>query len=246
MKRVTKLFSISLVVIVLDQIVKLLVKFNMDKGEAGEIKILGDVFKLHYIENNGAAFGLTISELFNNLGANMSEETGKLILSIFSILAVAAIGVVLYKLKDHKSALPIFIALIFGGALGNIIDRTFYGLWFAEVNDYSGGLFFGRVVDMFYLDIWKGYLPDWKYVPLFNGQYTALWPIFNIADAAISIGIVVILFFQGRFFKMDEEATKAETAKPEDRVQAKASNTESISDGEKSPDEAKEGDKEKE
>lgn len=206
MKRVTKLFSLSLFVIILDQTVKLLVKFNMQKGDAGQIKILGDFFKLHFIENNGAAFGLTLTELFNNIGVEMSDSTGKLILSIFSILAVSAIGVVLYKLKDHKSALPIFVALIFGGALGNIIDRTFYGIWFANINDYTGGIFFGRVVDMFYLDIWKGYLPDWKWFPLFNGQYTALWPIWNIADASISIGITVILLFQGRFFKQDEEA----------------------------------------
>jgi signal peptidase II len=207
-----KYFSISLAVILLDQIVKLIVKFNMAKGEAGQIKILGNFFKLHFIENNGAAFGLTLTDLFNNVGIEMTQETGKLILSIFSIVAVGAIGYVLYRLRDHKSALPIFVALIFGGALGNIIDRTFYGVWFSNINDYEGGLFFGRVVDMFYIDIWKGYLPDWKYVPFFNGQYTALWPIWNIADAAISIGITVILIFQGRFFKNDELANQTKTA----------------------------------
>ncbi|MCI4669283.1 MAG: signal peptidase II [Bacteroidia bacterium] len=227
MKRVTKLFSISLIVIVVDQIVKLLVKFNMEKGDAGQIKILGDFFKLHFIENNGAAFGLTLTELFNNIGLDMSESTGKLILSLFSILAVSAIGVVLYRLKDHKSALPIFIALIFGGALGNIIDRTFYGIWFADINDYTGSLFYGRVVDMFYLDIWKGYLPDWKWFPLFNGQYTALWPIWNVADASISIGITVILLFQGRFFKQDELArgVNTDSSKPSElATDSKATN----------------------
>ncbi|MEO0897438.1 MAG: signal peptidase II [Bacteroidota bacterium] len=206
MKKATKYFSISLAVIILDQIVKLLVKFNMDKGEAGQIKVMGDFFKLHFIENRGAAFGLTLTDIFNGMGMEMSDDTGKLILTLFSIVAVIAIGYVLYKLKDHQSALPIFVALIFGGALGNIIDRTFYGIWFADINDYSGGLFFGRVVDMFYLDIWKGYLPNVSWVPFLNGQYTALWPIWNIADASISIGIVVILLFQGRFFKKDEEA----------------------------------------
>lgn len=176
----------------------------MTMGAGGQIKILGNLFKLYFIENKGAAFGFTISKLVRGLGGNMSDETGKLILSIFSILAVFAIGYVLYRLATHKSPLPYYVALIFGGAMGNIIDRTFYGLWFASSNNYDGGLFHGRVVDMFYLDIWKGQLPEW--IPIWGGDYTALWPIFNIADSAISIGIVVILIFQTKFFKMDEAA----------------------------------------
>ena len=173
-------------------------------GEAGQIKILGKFFKLYFIENKGAAFGFTISNLIRGLGGNMTDETGKLILSVFSIFAVAAIGYVLFRLASHKSPLPWFVAMIFGGAMGNIIDRTFYGVWFASQNNYDGGLFHGRVVDMFYFDIWKGQLPEW--IPIWGGDYTALWPIFNIADSAISIGIVVVLLFQGKFFRMDEEA----------------------------------------
>ncbi|MEZ4771686.1 MAG: signal peptidase II [Bacteroidia bacterium] len=204
MKTARKYFLISLTIILVDQIVKFIVKLNMDMGEVGQIKILGNLFKLHFIENKGAAFGFTVSNLARGLGFDMTEETGKLILSVFSILAVFAIGYVLYRLADHKSPLPYYIALIFGGAVGNIIDRTFYGLWFSNINEYDGGLFHGRVVDMFYLDIWRGHLPDW--LPFWGGDYTSLWPIFNIADSAISIGIVVILLFQGRFFKMDELA----------------------------------------
>ncbi|MEM7654546.1 MAG: lipoprotein signal peptidase [Bacteroidota bacterium] len=204
MKKARKFFLISLAVVVVDQIIKLLVKLNMVKGEAGQIKLLGDFFKLHFIENEGAAFGLRIADIVQRLGGNMTEETGKLILSIFSIVAVIAIGYVLYRLAEHKSPLPYYVALIFGGAIGNIIDRTFYGMFFHSMNDYPGQLFHGQVVDMFYLDIWKGVVADW--VPIFGGSYTALWPIFNIADAAISIGIVVVLIFQGKFFKMDEQA----------------------------------------
>jgi signal peptidase II len=207
MKQARKYFLLALGVIVLDQIVKLIVKFNMVKGIQGQIKVLGDLFKLHFIENKGAAFGLTVTRLSNGMGLDMSEETGKLILSLFSIGAVVAIGVVLYRMAGHKSPLPWFMALIFGGALGNIIDRTFYGVWFSDINDYTGGLFHGQVVDMFYLDIWEGQLPNW--LPLVGGDYTSLWPIFNIADAGISVGIVVILIFQGRFFKMDEQANAA-------------------------------------
>ncbi len=215
MKKARKYFLLSLAIIVLDQIVKLVVKLNMEKGVSGQIQVLGDFFKIHFIENNGAAFGLTLTNLFSGLGMEMSEVTGKLILSIFSIVAVLAIGVVLYRLSDHRSPLPWFVASIFGGALGNIIDRTFYGLWFSDINDYSGGLFHGRVVDMFYLDIWEGRIADW--VPIFGGEYTSLWPIFNIADAGISIGIVVILIFQNRFFKLDEKRREeAGESKPEE------------------------------
>jgi len=174
----------------------------MDLGE--EIHVLGDFFKIHFIENKGAAFGMTIDSLVRPLGIDISPETSKLILSIFSLIALVLIGVFLYRLSSHRSPLPTFVALIFGGAMGNIIDRTFYGTFFQSINEYPGGIFHGRVVDMFYFDIWKGYLPDW--MPLIGGEYYSFWPIFNIADSAISIGIVVILIFQGRFFKMDELA----------------------------------------
>ena len=209
MKQARKYFLIALIIIVVDQIVKFVVKFNMVMGEAGQIKILGNLFKLYFIENKGAAFGFTISNLIRGLGGSMTDETGKLILSIFSIFAVFAIGYVLFRISTHKSPLPYFVAMIFGGAMGNIIDRTFYGVWFAAQNNYDGGLFHGRVVDMFYFDIWKGQLPEW--IPIWGGDYTALWPIFNLADAAISVGIVVVLIFQGKFFKMDE-AARGETS----------------------------------
>ncbi|MEM6766561.1 MAG: signal peptidase II [Bacteroidota bacterium] len=198
-KKAIKYFLISLSIIVLDQVIKFIVKLNMELRE--EIKVVGDVVKIHFIENKGAAFGLTVTNLAQGLGFDMSEDTGKLILSLFSIVAVIAIGVVLYRMADHKSPLPIFVALIFGGAMGNIIDRTFYGVWFSHMNNYDGGLFHGRVVDMFYFDIWSGYLPEFL-----GGGYYNLWPIFNIADSAISVGIVIILIFQGKFFKMDEQA----------------------------------------
>ena len=179
----------------------------MSLGE--EIPVIGDLFKIHFIENKGAAFGMTITNLVSPLGIEMSDETGKLILSIFSLVALVFIGVFLYRLSDHKSPLPYFVALIFGGAMGNIIDRTFYGMIFESINNYEGGFLHGRVVDMFYFDIWKGYLPEW--LPFMGGEYYSFWPIFNIADSAISIGIIIILFFQGRFFKMHEQAIAPET-----------------------------------
>ncbi|WNJ21430.1 signal peptidase II [Pontibacter sp. G13] len=210
-----KYFLIALGVVLLDQSSKLVVKLNMDLHQ--EIRLLGDFFKIHFIENPGAAFGVTIANLFSLVGGEMSEWTGKMILSIFSILAVCAIAVVLYRMANHKSALPLFIALILGGALGNIIDRTFYGIWFESINAYEGGLLHGRVVDMFYFDLWKGFVPHW--VPLLGGKPMALWPIFNIADAAITIGIVVILLFQGRFFKKHDEKITSSTSDPKPTIQ---------------------------
>ena len=173
-----------------------------------EIPVIGELFKIHFIENKGAAFGMTITNLVSPLGLEVSDETGKLILSIFSLIALVFIGVFLYRLASHKSPLPYFVALIFGGAMGNIIDRTLYGMIFKSINNYEGGFLHGRVVDMFYFDIWKGYLPDW--IPFMGGEYYSFWPIFNIADSAISVGIIVILIFQGRFFRMHENAIEAE------------------------------------
>ncbi len=206
-----KYFLIALAVIIVDQVVKVIVKLNMDLGE--EIPVFGDLFKIHFIENKGAAFGMTIDSLFRPLGIYITPETSKLILSIFSLIALVFIGIFLYRLSNHQSPLPLFVALIFGGALGNIIDRTFYGVFFDSINQYEGGFLHGRVVDMFYFDIWKGYLPDW--IPLIGGEYYSFWPIFNIADSAISVGIVVILIFQKSFFNMDEKA-KANTTQQDD------------------------------
>jgi signal peptidase II len=192
-----KFFLIAAAVIIIDQIVKVAVKTNMVMGEAGQIHVIGDFFKIYFIENNGAAFGLTVGKLLSPLGIHLSEETGKIILSVFSIIAVFAIGYVLYRLASHRSPLPIFVALIFGGALGNIIDRTFYGLIYHEMNNYEGGLLLGRVVDMFYFDMGRLSIGNW---------HMDMFPIFNIADSCISVGIVVILIFQGKFFKMDEQS----------------------------------------
>lgn len=188
---------ISLVVVIIDQIVKVIVKLNMELGDG--FQVIGNVVKIHFTENPGFAFGLTISKIFNSFGISMTEHTGKLILSIFSVVAVFFIFLFLNSIKKQGGKLPYLVALIFGGAVGNIIDRVFYGVWFAEINDYEGGIFFGRVVDMVYFDIWQGYLPNW--IPVIGGDYYSLWPIFNIADAAISVGIVGIFIFHKTIFK---------------------------------------------
>ncbi|MCH7409580.1 lipoprotein signal peptidase [Belliella sp. DSM 111904] len=190
-----KYFGIALGVILLDQIVKLLVHYQMDFGTPGQIKIFGDWFKLHYTTNPGMAFGM-----------QLGSEYGKLILTSFRLIAMFGIGYYLYYIIQKKMHVGyiVCIAMILGGAIGNLVDSVFYGVWLnnAPYNAPTPWLH-GQVVDMFYVDIWEGYIPDW--VPLWGGSYTALWPIFNIADASIFVGVAIILIFQSKFFKEENE-----------------------------------------
>lgn len=192
-------FLITLGVILLDQIVKLLVYQNMALENAGEIKVLGDWFKLHYTTNPGMAFGLKIP-----------GQYGKVILSLIRVGAMFGIGWYishLYK-KDTHPGFLLCIALILGGAIGNLVDSIFYGLLDPSllVNAAPIKLFHGQVIDMFYFDIAKGYFPDW--VPIWGNSYYAFWPIFNIADSAIFIAVCIILVWQKRFFMKEEEQRK--------------------------------------
>ncbi|XOV92362.1 MAG: lipoprotein signal peptidase [Bacteroidota bacterium] len=191
-------FGISLFVIVLDQVVKLLVHFNMEMGVKGQIKILGDFFKLHYLTNPGMAFGM-----------EMPFDNSKIILTVFRLIAMVAIGYYLYKLYKSQSpqGLLICVAMILGGAIGNVLDSIFYGVYLDNAPyDAPTAWFHGQVVDMFYIDIWEGRVADW--VPIFGGDYMALWPVFNIADASIFLGITFILVFQKKFFKPKEEESE--------------------------------------
>lgn len=190
-----KYFGITLLIIAIDQAVKLIVHYQMDFGTAGQIKVFGDWFKLHYTTNPGMAFGM-----------ELGSEYGKLILTSFRLIAMFGIGYYLFYIIS-KRAHPGYIAciaLILGGAVGNLIDSVFYGVWLnnAPFNASTPWLH-GQVVDMFYIDIWEGFIPEW--VPLWGGSYTALWPIFNIADASIFVGVGIILIFQKRFFDEGEE-----------------------------------------
>ena len=189
-----KYFGITLLVIILDQAVKMLVHFNMDFGTPGQIVLIGDWLKLHYTTNPGMAFGM-----------QLGSEYGKMILTSFRLVAMFGIGYYLYYIISKKSPVGyiICISMILGGAIGNLIDSVFYGIWLNNA-PYNAPYrwFHGQVVDMFYIDIWEGVLPSW--IPLWGGSYTALWPIFNVADASIFIGVAIILFFQNRFFAEEQ------------------------------------------
>lgn len=203
MKGVLKYFLISLGVIVVDHAVKLIVHFNMVKGSNGEIPILGDWFKLHYLTNPGMAFGW-----------ELPFENSKIFLTVFRIIAMIAIGLYLNHLYKKQAAhgLLICIGLILGGAVGNLIDSVFYGVFLDNAPfDAPSPWFHGQVVDMFYFDIWEGIVADW--VPFWGGTQKSLWPVFNVADASIFVSICIILLFQKRYFKSEDD--KKETVESE-------------------------------
>jgi len=179
-----KPFLIVVFIVLIDQIIKTWVRTNMYLGQ--DIHFLGDHGMLHYTENNGMAFGM-----------ELGGDFGKLVLTMFRIAAVVAIGYGLVYLIKHKyhRGLTMCVALILAGALGNIVDSTLYGVLYQH-----GQLFYGRVVDMFYFPLLSGNFPQW--VPLWGGQdYIFFRPVFNFADAAISVGVIAILIFQKRYFK---------------------------------------------
>ena len=200
MKAYYKPFLAIVFILLADQILKFWIKLNMTLGQ--EFRLLGDWAIIHFTENNGMAFGM-----------EFGGEAGKLALTLFRIAAVSMIGygvVYLIKNKYHRG-LILNVALIFAGALGNIIDSSFYGLLFSESTYFEAakllpdraayaGLFHGKVVDMFYFPIIQGIIPTW--FPIWGGEdFVFFRPVFNIADAAISIGVISILIFQKRYFK---------------------------------------------
>ncbi|MGD1841766.1 MAG: lipoprotein signal peptidase [Thermonemataceae bacterium] len=203
-----KFFLVSLGVIIIDQLVKMIIHFNLELGVAGQIVVFGDWFKIHYVLNPGMAFGLELPRPY-----------GKILLSIFRMLAVIGIAYYLKLLIDKQvhRGLLICIALILGGAIGNVVDSTFYGVLLDNAPEGSPTPWFhGQVVDMFYIDIWEGILPEW--VPLLGGKYYSFWPIFNIADASIFVGVFTILIFQGRFFPKPKKEEDNTTPTPETNV----------------------------
>ncbi|KQR72297.1 lipoprotein signal peptidase [Pedobacter sp. Leaf176] len=186
MKGYTKPLIVIFLVLLADQALKTWIKTNMYLGQ--EFKILGQWFIIHFTENNGMAFGM-----------EFGGEFGKLALSLFRIVAVAGIGYGLHYLIKHKyhRGLILNVALIFAGALGNIIDSVFYG----KIYGYETW-FHGRVVDMLYFPIAEGHFPSW--IPIWGGdEFVFFRPVFNLADAAISVGVVLILIFQKNYFKED-------------------------------------------
>jgi signal peptidase II len=195
-----KAILIIVAVLAIDQISKIWIKTNLMLGQ--EIFVY-DWFRIHFIENNGAAWG-----------AEIGGKTGKLVLTLFRLCAIIGIGYWLRKSIKNKehNLLIVAISLIFSGALGNIIDSVFYGVLFDHSHFQLATLFaekpygtilHGKVVDMLYFPMWHGTFPTW--LPKVGGDsFTFFNAIFNMADAAISVGAGILVLFGKKVFPQDK------------------------------------------
>ena len=203
MKNKYTLIPILVVVLLIaDQALKIWVKTNFQLGEA--LVIFPNWFQLLFVENNGAAFGMQIAQ-------TGSFDWGKLLLSIFRIVLVGGLSYYTYTLVRKKAPMGVLVglALIIAGALGNILDSAFYGVMFsastpATIAEFGGSyapFMMGKVVDMFYFPLFQwGNHPQWLSF-LFDGHGYFFGPVFNLADAYISVAVVYMLIFQYKFFK---------------------------------------------
>lgn len=204
-----KPFFLIVIILLIDQVSKIYIKTHFQLQDS--VRIF-DWFQILFVENDGMAWGAKLSDFIPFI----SDRTAKLLLTLFRIFAVAGIGYWLIKTikQGGHRILKIAIALIFAGALGNIIDSVFYGIIFndsytqvASFFPSEGGydtIFHGKVVDMLHFPIWKGYLPEW--IPFYGGDYfTFFEPVFNIADMAISTGIGLLLVFNKCVFSSESQ-----------------------------------------
>lgn len=180
---------ISFIIVLCDQLAKLTVLKTMVRSRS--VPVVGDWFKLTYTENPGMAFGVVFGP--------------PSMISILSIIATVIIIAYLFSVRSGLRSYRVSLALVLGGAVGNIIDRVLYGRVF-----YDMPLFQGRVVDFIHLDVWRGIMPDW--LPVFGGRAVALFPIGNIADLAIIAGVVGIIWFQKQFHEREFGPVDAEDA----------------------------------
>ncbi len=192
-----KAYLLVFVILVIDQLSKIYIKTNFYLGE--EVEVFS-WFKILFVENEGMA-----------LGTKLPGAYGKLLLTSFRVVAVGGIGYWLHQsIKDKASnILIVAIAMILAGAVGNIVDSIFYGVLFNDSTHTVANLFsdqpygtwmHGKVVDLFYFPFWEGNLPTW--MPFVGGQYYVFFKyIFNVADAAISCAVVLLLLFNKKAFE---------------------------------------------
>lgn len=203
-----KAIAIIILVLLIDQISKIYIKTTFILGDGVDVL---SWFKIHFVENEGMAWG-----------AQIPGEYGKLFLTLFRLVAIVGIGYWLWDSvrKNASRILITSIALIFAGALGNIIDSVFYGLIFNDSTNQVasflppeggyGTVFYGKVVDMLYFPLWEGVLPEW--VPFWGGTYFTFFdPVFNVADTAISAGLILLILFNKKAFPKKKEAVAPRT-----------------------------------
>ena len=192
-----RLLLLGVLLVVIDQVIKVLVKTQMTLGE--HIPVLGNWFQLLFVENKGMAFGMSFGGVI-----------GKYALTVFRIALFGALVWWISKLLKREKPVPtgvlVGLTLITAGALGNIIDCLFYGLVFSESTlstvatlGHYAPLMQGKVVDMFYFPLWTW--PDW--VPLLGGRIF-FEPVFNFADSCVTVGAIYLILFQYRFFAKED------------------------------------------
>ena len=192
-----RLLLLGVLLVVIDQVIKVLVKTQMTLGE--HIPVLGNWFQLLFVENKGMAFGMSLGGVI-----------GKYALTVFRIVLFGALVWWISKLLKREKPVPtgvlVGLTLITAGALGNIIDCLFYGLVFSESTlstvatlGHYAPLMQGKVVDMFYFPFWTW--PDW--VPLLGGRIF-FEPVFNFADSCVTVGAIYLILFQYRFFAKED------------------------------------------
>ena len=189
-----KLIILGVILVVLDQIIKVLVKTNMDLGET--INVIGDWFKLHFVLNKGMAFGMAFGGYW-----------GKVILSLFRIVLFGGLCWWIDKLSkkpETPTGVLVGLTMITAGAMGNIIDCFFYGLIWPEtvMTGAPFAFMFGQVVDMFYFPLFDYRLPWMEYPRTFFGA------VFNFADSCVTCGAIYLMLFQWKFFSSEEKSEK--------------------------------------
>jgi len=193
---------IIVIVLLIDQLSKIYIKTHFELGESTEVF---SWFRILFIENEGAAWGAKLSDILP-----ISDKIGKLVLTVFRLFAIIGIGYWLYDIIKKKTTVTLItaVSLIFAGALGNILDSLFYGIFFNDSynqiatlfsEEPYGSLFYGKVVDMLYFPLIDTNWPEW--VPWIGGDnFRFFEPVFNVADTAISTGVGILIVFNKKAF----------------------------------------------